>query len=408
MSALVVRPITPDEVPAVIDCVNYAFGNDPTQDPQVLDRVRATAPPGRMLAAFDGELAVATASTYTFTLTTCGGTAPMGGLTIVTVRPTHRRRGLLRQLMAAHLADVRARREPISGLYASEGTIYSQFGYGVAVESDELVLAGGDDLFPTPRDRELVTLTDDQALATLPTIYAEAALIRPGMYARSHEWWQWRRIVDRPSWRRGRSPRRHVVVRDRGVNRGYVVYRQHLEFTDGRPSGTIDVEELIALDPAAEATLWHHVAAIDLYPKITVGNAAVDTIAPRLARDPRRVVRRNRHDTLWLRLDDIAAALAARRYAHDAALTLELAGGPDADAPTRWRLVVDGGAGSCVPAVASPDVTLDRATLGALYLGGVSASLLARAGKLAGTADAMARLDRLFAWPTAPWCAEQF
>ena len=58
--------------------------------------------------------------------------------------------------------------------------------------------------------------------------------------------------------------------------------------------------------------------------------------------------------------------------------------------------------------MASPDVTLDRATLGALYLGGVRASLLARAGKLAGTADAIARLDRLFAWPTAPWCAEQF
>ena len=408
MSNLVVRPITADEVPAVIECVTQVFGVDPTQDPQVHERVRALNPVGRMVAAFDGELAVATASTFSFTLTTCGGTAPMGGLTIVTVRPTHRRRGLLRHLMAAHLADVRARHEPISGLYASEGTIYRQFGYGVAVESDELVLAAGDDLFPAPRDRELVPLTDPQALATLPTIYAEAAADRPGMYTRSHEWWQWRRIADRPSWRRGCSPRRHVVVRDRGVNRGYVVYRQHLEFTDGRPSGTIDVEELVALDPGAEAALWHHVATIDLYPKVTVDNAAVDTIAPRLACDPRRVMRRSRHDTLWLRLDDVAAALAARRYAQDDALTFELAGGRDAEPPTRWRLVVDGGHGTCVPAVASPDVTLDRATLGAMYLGGTGAALLARAGKIAGSADAIARLDRLFAWPTAPWCAEQF
>ncbi|MBK9036667.1 MAG: GNAT family N-acetyltransferase [Myxococcales bacterium] len=405
MTEVTIRPITADEVPAVVACVLDVFGTDPAADPQVVERVRALVPLDRTFAAFDGDAVVATTAAYDLRLTACGGTVAMGGLTIVTVRPTHRRRGLLRRLMTAHLADVRARHEPLSGLYASEASIYGRYGYGVAVESDELTLTGGDDLFEPRPDRAYVALSDDDALATLPTIYAEALATRPGMYARTHDWWRWRRILDRPQGRRGRSGRRHVVVRVGGVTRGYVVYRQHLAFEDGRPAGTVDVEELIALDADAEAALWRHLATIDLFPRVTFANAPVDSVAPWLARDHRRVTRRRRTDTLWLRVDDVAAALTARRYPIDGELTLAVR---DDGEPSRWRLTVTDGVAACVPAISAVDVTLDRAALGSIYLGGVAASTLARAGRITGAPDAVARLDRLFAWPVAPWCAEQF
>lgn len=407
--SLIVRPITADELPRLTACVGDVFGTDPASDPQVLDRVRALLPLARTFAAFDGAAVVGTASAYSFALTVPGAvTVPMGGLTIVTVRPTHRRQGVLRRLMDAHLADVRSRGEALSGLYASEGTIYGRFGYGIAAESDELVIAGGDGLFPAPAGYALVGLDDDDALATLPTIYAEATATRPGMYARSHDWWRWRRIADRPYARRGRSPRRHVVVRKDGVNRGYVVYRQQLAFDDGRAAGTVDVEELIALDPDAEAALLHHVATLDLFPRVTLANAAVDAAAPWLATDYRRVVRRRRSDTLWLRVDDVAAALAGRRYGADGALTLAIHDDTTGAADRRWRLTVDGGVATCVPALTAADLTLPRPALGSLYLGGVTATTLARAGRLAGTPAAVALADRMFASPVAPWCPEQF
>ncbi|MBK7074820.1 MAG: GNAT family N-acetyltransferase [Myxococcales bacterium] len=416
VSELTVRAITDAELPAVMGCVLDVFGTDPAVDPQVLERMRVLVPVPRTFAAFDGSALVATASAYSLALTVCGGAVvPTGGLTIVTVRPTHRRRGLLRRLINAHLDDCRARGEALSGLYASEGGIYGRFGYGVAVESDELAVVAGDGLIESD-DGAVggvwpVGLSDDEALATLPAIYAAACAQRPGMYARSLDWWRWRRIADRPFARRGRSPRRHVVVRKAGVDRGYVVYRQQLAFEDGRPAGAVDVEELVALDADAEAALWRHVTTLDLFPRVSVANAAVDCPLPWLASDYRRVVRRRRFDTLWLRIDDVTAALGARRYAADGAVTFVMEGGGwphDVEPQSRWRLVVEDGVGTCVPAVGGVDVTLDRATLSSLYLGGVRATALAQGGRITGKAEAIAQLDRMFAWPVAPWCAEQF
>jgi predicted acetyltransferase len=304
---------------------------------------------------------------------------------------------------------VRERGEPLSGLFASEGGIYGRFGYGVAVEGDELAVIGGDGLIAADRGQASpVELADDEALATLPAIYAAACARRPGMYARTLDWWRWRRIADRPFSRRGRSPRRHVVVRGDGGDRGYVAYRQQLAFEDGRASGSVDVEELVALDADAEAALWRHVTTLDLFPRVNVANAAVDCALPWLASDCRRVVRRRRADTLWLRVEDVAAALAARRRAADGAVTIELAGDAN-EPPTRWRLLVEDGVAACGPTVAGGAVAaLDRAALSSIYLGGVRAATLARAHRLTGTPEAIERLDRMFAWPVAPWCAEQF
>ena len=54
------------------------------------------------------------------------------GTTVVGVAPTHRRRGVLRAMMRAHLDDAHERGEPIAALWASEETIYGRFGYGPA------------------------------------------------------------------------------------------------------------------------------------------------------------------------------------------------------------------------------------------------------------------------------------
>ena len=43
-----------------------------------------------------------------------------------------------------------------------------------------------------------------------------------------------------------------------------------------------------------------------------------------------------------------------------------------------------------------------------LYLGGVRATTLARAGRIEGSRPALARADALFAWSLAPSCPEVF
>ncbi|MEZ4403039.1 MAG: GNAT family N-acetyltransferase [Kofleriaceae bacterium] len=407
MAELTLRAISADELVAFSDCVMDVFGVDPAFDPAAQERQRALLPVERAVAVFDGATVVATAAAFTLELAVCGGRAAMGGLTNVTVRPTHRRRGLLRRLMAAHLADVAARGEPLSGLYASEGGIYQRFGYGVAAHSDTLAIAGGDGTIP-PGPGDEVRMVDAATAATLaPPVYAAATADRPGTYQRTPAWWTWRLIADRPSGRRGRGPRRWVVCARAGVVTGYAAYRQALGFVDGRADGAIDIDELVAIDPLAEATLWRHLTAIDLCPRIVANDQPVDSALPWLVANPRAVSHRGRADTLWLRLHDVAAALTARRYQADGTLVIAV-DDPLAPAPRAWRLEVAGGGATCAATTAAPDLTLALPALGSIYLAGVSPTRLHHAGHVTGSPAAIALATAMFAWPVAPWCPEQF
>ncbi len=399
-----IRAITDDEVGRFRAALIATFGGDPDTDPQGDERFRALVAPGRAFAAFDRDQVVATGAGYAMQLAVPGGSMAMAGLTMVTVRPTHRRRGLLRGLIAAHLDDARRRGEPISGLFASEATIYRRFGYGVASEADHLT---ADASTVTIDDRlgfdDAELIDDDAALRLLPPLYAQAQAQRPGLIERSEPWWRSRRILDRPDLRGSASTRRHLVVRRAGEVVGYVSFRQKLAWVDNVAAGSVDVEEQVALDPRAEATLWRFLTTVDLFPRLTFWNAPVDGLLPHLAADPRRVVRR-RIDGLWLRPDDIGATLSARRYRDGGALRLQV-GEPSEPV---FELVSDGGAARCARVDAAPELRLDRAALGSIFLGGFTPSLLAAAGRIVGAPGALARADRMFATEAAPWCAEIF
>ena len=76
----------------------------------------------RTLAGFEGDELVATSRNYSLELTVPGGASlPAAGVSAVTVRPTHRRRGVLRQMMRGLLDEAAGRGEPVAMLTASEG-----------------------------------------------------------------------------------------------------------------------------------------------------------------------------------------------------------------------------------------------------------------------------------------------
>jgi len=87
----------------------------------------------RMMGVADGADLVASGGAYSLELTLPGGNlVPMAGVTWVSCLPSHRRRGILTQMMRHQLDDVAARGESIAGLGASEAVIYNRFGYGIA------------------------------------------------------------------------------------------------------------------------------------------------------------------------------------------------------------------------------------------------------------------------------------
>jgi predicted acetyltransferase len=402
-----IRPIRDDEVPAYRAAVLGVFGGDPGADAVGNERLRATIAPGRAWAAFDRGLIVGTAGTFDFGVTVPGSERPLpfAGLTMVTVRPTHRRRGILRALVAAHLEEARSRGLAASALWASEASIYQRFGYGLATELDEVSFVGPEARFAQgPLDD--VEPLDETAPEVVPPVYDAVRAGRPGMLTRPEPWWKYRRFMDRPDQQQGASARRHAVARRGGAATGTIAYRLRGGWDQGVAAGTMVIDELIATDARAEATLWRFAAAIDLFPKVTYWNAPVDALLPWIVEDGRRI-RRRRTDGMWLRVDDVPAALAARRYLGDGTLRLEVIDPPAASGAV-FELAVAGGAGSCAPSRGDADLRLDRAALGSIFLGGLRPSLLARAGRVQGAPAAVALADRLFDVERPPWCAEVF
>ncbi len=124
------RPITAAEIPAFVLADSYGFGERwSTGD----DAQWARLDLDRTVAAFVDDEIVATGRNYTLELTLPGGAlVPAGGVSWISTRPTHRRRGLLRRVMTRLVEESAERGEVVSMLTASEGGIYPRFGYGVA------------------------------------------------------------------------------------------------------------------------------------------------------------------------------------------------------------------------------------------------------------------------------------
>jgi predicted acetyltransferase len=165
-----------------------------------------------------------------------------------------------------------------------------------------------------------------------------------------------------------------------GTPDGYVAYRPGPR-QDGRRA--IKVSDLAALTPAAYLRLWRFLADLDLSDTVEWDHAPVDDPLPWALVDPFLARVTKLTDALWVRVLDVPAALEARPWGRDGDVVLEVA---DAlgHADGRFRVVVRDGAAEVTPTDADPGVRLDAHTLGALYLGGVGAETLRRAGRLVG------------------------
>ena len=202
----------------------------------------------------------------------------------------------------------------------------------------------------------------------------------------------------------GYSPLEAVLAAD-----GYVLYATKPEWTPAGPAGTVRVRELVATSPASVAALWRFVLDLDLMATVTAWPCASDNPLLHLLAEP-RAAQATLRDNLWVRLVDVPAALAGRRYATPVDVVLEVI---DEFCPWnagRWRLS-GGPTGATCTATADPaDLTLHVADLGATYLGG--SSLVARAqagGVLERSTGSLAAASTALGWPgPAPYCPNVF
>ncbi len=407
------RPIDPAELPAVLDLLAKGFGIGPTSPPAHVAEVTAVAEVDRTIVVEDGGEIVATAAAHSLHVALPGGAVPMAGVTEIVVSPTHRRRGLLSALLDALHRQAAERGEPLAGLTASEGAIYRRFGYGVAarfqsVRVDAHRSAEIDPLDPAAEGGgRFRFVTEDEAATLLPAVWDTHWRRIPGEIDRTPGFWVEARL-DPEHAREGASARFIVVHTDAdGRADGYVTYRVAQGWGSGGTNHEGRILDLAAGSDAVEASLLRFVLDLDLVGALT-WNAPVDVpLRWRLA-DPRALTVTAERDLLWLRPLDVAACLAARRYASEDALAIEVVD-PRGRADGTFLLEAGPDGAGCARTDRSGDVAVTVGDLGSLLAGGTTWATLRRAGRVVehragavGTADALFRPER------AAYCATEF
>ncbi len=363
----------------------------------------------RTRGAFDGGRVVGTLRSFATTFTAPGpAEVEVAALTNVTVAPTHRRRGLLTEMITADLRDSADRGEPVEILIASEYPIYGRFGYGPAIEGASYSV----DLAAT-RFREqgsgTVELVDLAGLRTeAPGLYERFRARQPGSIGRNAHWWD--RVLHQVDVPGATKPEGYQALyrSPAGSPEGYVRYRAKQSSDDMRPAGELTVDELVALTPAAYERLWRYCCEVDLVATLRAGDRCVDEALGWLLEDGRTLRQTGRYDFVWIRIVDAVAALSSRRYAVDGHLVIEVT---DSLGFAAGRYALDGGptGAQCVRTREAADVSMPVDALGSLYAGGVSARTLRDVGRIdEHRAGAVEQAAVMFMSSTTPWCSTWF
>ncbi len=361
-----------------------------------------------------GERWVATFGALTRRIQVPGGAdVANAAITVVTVHPPYRRRGLLTAMMRHQLEDCQRRGEPLATLWASESLIYGRYGFGPAV-TRHVLKAGTRSLqflpgIETSGSVDELTREDYEAVAR--RLHPRLREGIPGTMVRNEgSGWEFA-LIDLEHVRGGASERRHVVhYDDAGEPDGLASYRFKEDYASWEPASEVRVREVWAADPVVYASLWRYLLDLDLARHLKHDNAAPDEPLRLMVTD-HRAVRQELEDALYVRVIDVAAALRARAYAAPVDVVLEV-DDPLLEANAgRWRLTSKGEASSTTVerTDADPDLSLGILELGTAYLGGTSLADLHRARRVVEhTSGAVAEAATALSWTRAPWCPDFF
>ena len=333
-----------------------------------------------------GPMPVATYASLDKTLNAGRELVPLRMITDVTTSASHRRRGLLRRMIEDDLSDAVAQGVPIAALTASEATIYGRWGFGPAtfrrgIEVDTSP-GFGFRSFVDPGRVELIEPLD--AWPHVKGVFDVFHARQRGSVA-----WpaQYQDILtgayDFNAGGANRKLRAAVHLDNGGHVDGFVLFK-HGE------KDTVKVAEMVALSPAAQLGLWSFLGDMDRVKTVTFNLAHPDDPLVWALTDLNRVRTTEVEEFLWLRILDVPRALAARPWAADGTVILEV-DDPQGHAAGRFEVRASDGVAAVSRTEQEPDVRVTAETLGSLYLSDVAVQQLRRAGRIDGTDDAVRR-----------------
>lgn len=356
--------------------------------------------------AIGGDHPVGTFVSFDKTINVGGATIPIHLITDVTVRPTHRRRGILRRMMVDDLTDAHEQGLALAALTVTEATIYGRFGFGPAtfVQSVRVDSTARFALRSPLVGR--VELTSQEMMGRVaPEVFARHLAVTPGAVGRGSLYAEHAAgIFDPYASERNRRVRNAIHFGNDGRPDGFVCYDVRLE-GDHR---ILTVRDLVAVGTDAYLSLWDFLGGIDRVGRIEWPHAPTEDPLLWALVDQRCYAVTGITDHLWVRILDPVAALSARTYAcPDTDFVLSVTDDLGFAAGT-YRIAVRGGRAEVSRSLDAPDAVVGVEELGSLYLGGVPARQLHVAGRLGAGDIAAARLGHLLGGVRRPYCNTNF
>lgn len=385
--ALTPRPLTGEDFAAYDRAGGEAFGVRPAGSPEP-DPGRFPYPGSRPWGCFDGERPVALTMAREYASWFGGSQVATCGIAGVSVAAEWRGRGLLRPLFETVLREAVEHGEVVSTLYPTATGIYRGLGYELISSYDTVAvplahLAG-------LRVDPAITLRRAEVadVDALREVYARWACAQNGPLTRAAP-----AFADDAEALIAAFTGITMAVDEAGECVGYARWDRG-EGYDG--TGAIEVDDLIALSPAATTSLW---AMLGSFVSVA-GSVQVDTSGADIARlvlptAAWQVVARHPY---MLRLLDVPGAFAARGWPCDADLAFRVVGDRLGFIDGGYRLTVRGGVASCErdDKVGDGAATFTPHGLGLAWAGAQSCANLRMAGHLsAGSAEDDSALDAL-------------
>ena len=277
----------------------------------------------RTFAAFDDGRIVGCAAVFSQQMVVPGGgTVPTAGVTMVGVLPTHRRRGILRELMDRMLNQAVERGEPVATLFASQAAIYGRFGYASSAGHLAFDIALDRISWAVDPPAGRVRLVPrEEALPIMQAIYDRAIRQRAGGIVQDADVFP---ISFREPAKREEKPFYAIRENADGKPDAFAIYRNKHRWPRGLPSVVLKVQRLVATSPDGSQAIWRFLFDVDLVSRVTAYGRPLDDPLLLQVQEP-RALRPELDDGLFLRTLDLPAAWQARRYAADGTVTLAVA-----------------------------------------------------------------------------------
>jgi len=216
--------------------------------------------PREFVGRADGQV-VAALEIIPFRQWIAGEALPMAGIGMVTIAPTHRKRGLGAQLVAAAVVAAHERGDIASALYPFRNSFYQKLGYGQAGEALQYQIPPS--ALPDASERKNVLLLEGKdARAEALLFYLRWIRTQNGQLERNHRLWhRLCGVPDEGEPNTGQLTR--ALVGYRGVDgalSGYalIVYRTDLP----RTQRYLEVEEIAWLDATTRRGLYGWLASL--------------------------------------------------------------------------------------------------------------------------------------------------